>query len=94
MSDKSVLAAGAGAATGGAGAIVAVSAAGVPGLAATGITSGLAVIGTPLATASTSLATVLGTSTISTMAAGLFTVAAAPVAGCAIGYGLYKWLKD
>ena len=85
--DKSVLAAGAGAAVGGAGAVGAVSALGVPGLAATGITSGLAAVGTPLAT-------VLGTSTISTMAAGLITVAAVPVAGCAVAYGLYKWLKD
>ncbi len=76
----SIKAAGAGAVMGTAGSIAAVASAGtVTGLGATGITSGLAAIGT-----------VAGGG----MATGLALTAAAPLAVGAIGYGLYKWLKD
>ncbi len=82
MSDENdgVKAAGAGAVTGTVGSVAAVSGAGaVTGLGATGITSGLSAIG----------ATVGGG-----MASGLAITAAAPLAIGAVGYGLYKWLKD
>lgn len=77
--DHSVVAAGAGAVTGGAGAVGAVAASGVAGLGATGITSGLAAVGS-----------VVGGG----MGAGLIITAAAPIAVGAAAYGLYKWLKD
>jgi peptidoglycan/LPS O-acetylase OafA/YrhL len=77
--DNSVLAAGAGALTGGASAVGAVAALGVPGLGAAGITSGLATVGT-----------IVGGG----MSAGLILTAAAPVAVGAVAYSLYKWLKD
>ncbi|PJK03834.1 hypothetical protein CO612_08990 [Lysobacteraceae bacterium NML71-0210] len=51
----------------------------VKGLSAAGITSGLATVGG-----------VVGGG----MAAGLVTVAAAPLALGGIAYGLYKWLDD
>ena len=76
---KAAAAAGAGAATGAAGAVGAVSTLGVAGLGATGITSGLAAVGGLVGGG---------------MAAGLAVTAAAPLAVGAIGYGLYKWLKD
>ncbi|MBX6511284.1 hypothetical protein BTW15_27710 [Pseudomonas syringae pv. tomato] len=76
---KATAAAGAGATAGGAGAIGAVAALGVPGLGATGITSGLAAVGS-----------IVGGG----MGAGLLVTAAAPVAVGAAVYGLYKWLKD
>jgi hypothetical protein len=75
-----IKAASAGAATGTVGSVTAVSTAGaVTGLGATGITSGLSAIGA-----------VAGGG----MATGLAITAAAPLAVGAIGYGLYKWLKD
>lgn len=78
--EKEATAAGAaGAATGGIGAVGAVAALGVPGLGATGITSGLAAVGT-----------IVGGG----MGAGLLVTAAAPLAVGAAAYGLYKWLKD
>ncbi|MBC3832864.1 hypothetical protein H8K33_15245 [Undibacterium amnicola] len=70
---------GAGATTGGVGAVGAVAALGVPGLGATGITSGLAAVGS-----------VVGGG----MGMGLIITAAAPVAVGAAAYGLYKWLKN
>jgi len=76
---KATAAAGVGASVGGAGAVGAVAALGVPGLGATGITSGLAAVGT-----------IVGGG----MGAGLLVTAAAPVAVGAAAYGLYKWLKD
>lgn len=73
------IAAAAGAAVGGAGAITAVSATGpVVGLGAAGITSGLAAVGS-----------VVGGG----MSAGLIITAASPLAIGAAAYGLYKWLK-
>lgn len=76
---KATVAAGAGATAGGTGAVGAVAALGVPGLGATGITSGLAAVGS-----------VVGGG----MGAGLLVTAAAPLAVGAAAYGLYKWLKD
>lgn len=71
-----------GAAAGTAGGIAAVAAAGVPGLSAAGITSGLAAVGS----------TVGGG-----MAAGIMVITAAPVvAAVAVGFGAYKliqWIK-
>jgi hypothetical protein len=69
----------AGATTGAAGSVGAVATLGVPGLGATGITSGLAAVGS-----------VFGGG----MATGLVVTAAAPVAIGAAAYGLYKWLND
>ncbi|MDF1582197.1 MAG: hypothetical protein RQ733_03495 [Methyloprofundus sp.] len=67
-------------ATGGAGGVVTsvgtVAALGVPGLGATGITSGLAAVGS-----------IVGGG----MASGLVITAAAPVAFGAAAYSLYKW---
>lgn len=72
--------AGATGATGGAiGSVGAVAALGVPGLGATGITSGLAAVGSLFGGG---------------MATGLFVTAAAPVALGAAAYGLYKWFND
>ncbi len=68
-----------GAVTGAGGAIGTVAALGVPGLGATGITSGLAAIGA-----------VAGGG----MATGLAITCAAPLAVGAAAYGLYKWFKD
>jgi len=76
---KATVVAGAGAAAGGASAVGAVAALGIPGLGATGITSGLAAVGS-----------VIGGG----MGAGLLVTAAAPLAVGAAAYGLYKWLKD
>lgn len=64
---------------GAAGSLGAIAAAGVPGLGATGITSGLAAVGS-----------VVGGG----MATGLVITAAAPLAVAGAAYGLYKWLKD
>ncbi|UAA38663.1 hypothetical protein KIH87_18700 [Paraneptunicella aestuarii] len=78
--NNGIKAAGAGAATGAVGSVTAVYSAGtVTGLGATGITSGLSAIGS-----------VAGGG----MATGLAITAAAPLVVGAIGYGLYKWLKD
>jgi len=78
--DNGIKAAGLGAATGAAGSVATVSSVGaVTGLGATGITSGLSTIGA-----------VAGGG----MATGLVVAAAAPLAVGALGYGLYKWLKD
>ena len=67
-------------AAGAAGSVGTVAAAGsVAGLGATGITSGLAAVGGAVGGG---------------MAAGLAVTVAAPVALAAVGYGLYKWLKD
>lgn len=75
-----VVSAGLGAVAGAGGAVAAVAAAGpVAGLGAAGITSGLAAIGS----------FVVGGG----MAAGLATVAAAPIAAGCVGYGLYKLSK-
>jgi hypothetical protein len=82
MSDENggIKAAGVGAATGAAGSVATVSTVGaVSGLGAAGITSGLATVGG-----------VVGGG----MATGLAITAAAPLAVGAIGYGLYRWLKD
>lgn len=68
-----------GATVGAGGAIGTVAALGVPGLGATGITSGLAAVG---ALAGGGMAT------------GLAITCAAPIAIGAAAYGLYKWLKD
>lgn len=76
---KTTAVVGGGAVTGGTGAIGAVAALGVPGLGATGITSGLAAVGS-----------VVGGG----MGAGLIITAAAPIAVGAAAYGLYRWLKD
>ena len=76
---KATVAAGAGATAGGIGAVGAVAALGVPGLGATGITSGLAAVGS-----------VVGGG----MGAGLLVTATAPLAVGAAAYGLYRWLKD
>ncbi|MGB4497668.1 MAG: hypothetical protein WBI40_03125 [Methylococcaceae bacterium] len=57
----------------------AIYASGVTGLGATGVTSGLAAIGS-----------IVGGG----MTAGLVVTAAAPIAGGVAAYGLYKWLKD
>jgi hypothetical protein len=76
---EAACAAATGAATGATGSVGAVAALGVPGLGATGITSGLATIGS-----------VLGGG----MATGLVVTAAAPVALGAAAYGLYKWFND
>ena len=77
---KGVLAGGIGAATGAGSAIGAVAGAGIPGLGVTGITSGLAGVGSAIAGGG--------------MIAGLATVAAAPLAVGALGYGLYKLFDD
>ncbi|MFC3847860.1 hypothetical protein ACFOPX_04845 [Helicobacter baculiformis] len=77
--DNSMVAVGTGAVVGTAGAVGAVAAAGVPGLAATGITSGLAVVGS-----------VVGGG----MAAGLCVTAAMPVVVGAAAYGIYKACKS
>jgi hypothetical protein len=61
------------------GSISAVYALGVPGLGATGITSGLAAVGS-----------VLGGG----MATGLVLTVAAPLAIGVAAYGLYSWLTD
>jgi len=82
MSDENdgIKAAGVGAGVGAAGSVATVSSAGaVAGLGATGITSGLAAVGA-----------VAGGG----MATGLAITVAAPLAVGAMGYGLYKWLKD
>ena len=72
-STKQILSTGTGAAAGSAGAISAVAAAGLPGLSAAGITSGLAAVG-------------------GTMLGGVVVVAAAPLAGAVLAYGLARWL--
>jgi len=76
---KATYAAATGATTGAAGSVGTVAALGVPGLGATGITSGLAAVGS-----------VVGGG----MATGLAITAAAPVALGAAAYGLYKWFRD
>jgi len=76
---EATCAAATGATGGAAGSIGAVATLGVPGLGATGITSGLATIGS-----------VFGGG----MATGLIVTAAAPVVLGAAAYGLYKWFKD
>ena len=69
----------AGSVAAGGGAVALVSAAGVPGLSAAGITSGLAAIGSSVGGG---------------MAAGAFVVIAAPAAiGALVGWGLYRLLS-
>ena len=75
---KATAVAGAGATAGGVGAVGAVAALGIPGLGATGITSGLATVGS-----------IVGGG----MGAGLLITAAAPLAVGVVSYVLYKWLK-
>jgi len=74
-----ITAAASGAVIGSTGAITAVSTLGVSGLAATGITSGLAAVGSLVGGG---------------MLAGLAVTAAAPLAGGATVYGIYKWISE
>ena len=76
---KTTVAAWAGTTVGGAGTVGAVSALSVSGLGATGITSGLAAVGS-----------VVGAG----MGAGLIITAAAPSEVSVAAYGLYIWLKN
>ena len=76
---KAIAATGTGAAVGATGGVGAVATLGTAGLGATGITSGLAAVGS-----------IVGGG----MAAGVGVVAAAPLACGALGYGLYRWLKN
>ncbi|MBE0470786.1 MAG: hypothetical protein IBX55_14920 [Methyloprofundus sp.] len=77
--EKATRAGATGAAGGAATSVGAVAALGVPGLGATGITSGLAAVGS-----------VVGGG----MASGLVITAAAPVALGAAAYSLYKWFDS
>ena len=79
--EKDAIKAGAtGATIGAVGSVTTVAASGtVSGLGARGITSGLAAVGS-----------VVGGG----MATGLVITTALPLAAGAVGYGLYKWLKD
>lgn len=60
-------------------ALGAIYAGGITGFGATGVTSGLAAVGS-----------IVGGG----MTAGLVVTAAAPIAGSVAAYGLYKWLKN
>ncbi len=76
---KAIAATGTGGAVGVTGGVGAVAVLGTAGLGATGITSGLAAVGS-----------IVGGG----MAAGVGIVAVAPLACGALGYGLYRWLRN